>query len=187
MMGNLRFGVIFAVTGIFVIACTGSTTTTGTSPTGDGGASSSSSSSGGSTLCAGQNPPSGTGTLLLCGQCAQSKCCTEIQACAADANCTTLQTCLLRCTATDQGCIDACDNLYPDSITVLNNATNCSSQECTYSCTQPPAGCTNLPLDTTGNCDQTQFPLAWDCPGGQPEQTCVDAPSGKANEYCCLQ
>ena len=179
-------GVGVAVVGIAGSACSSSSTTSGAAASGDGGVTTDPAT--GAMSCPGQNPPTGTGTLKLCEECGATFCCTEIEACSGDSTCPTLQTCLLRCEATDQGCISACDNLYPSSVTLYNNLSNCNAQECGQACTTPPIGCTAaLPLHTTGGCAMTQFPLVWDCPSGPPEPQCVAAPSGVANEYCCLQ
>ncbi len=177
--------VAFLVSAMALIAAC-SSTSTGTS-TGDGGTTASGGGADGGNACGAVGDGTGVTGVALCGLCTKTYCCPEIEACSANATCPTLQTCLLRCEASDQMCITACDNLYPDGVTTYNNLTNCPPQFCGQACSEPPVGCTNVAIGYTGGCEATQFPRVWDCPSGAPEAQCVAAPSGKSDEYCCLQ
>jgi hypothetical protein len=141
------------------------------------------------------NPGTGTtpGACQLpgnsCGDCVATSCCTETQACGANAHCSLLSTCLTRCISTDQACTSACSNLYPDATSLYNNSTNCVSQSCTYACTQPPAGCTYVADPSGDGCPSSEFPIPWSCPSGPPQEPvpCNTAPDGTPNVYCCLE
>jgi hypothetical protein len=185
---------------VSLVACSSSGTGTGTDA-GDGtgtgtttgaeagtGTDASTGADAGTTTAGGAcTPPAGDSGVAFCGQCQTTYCCTEIEACQNDSECPTLQTCLLRCTVTDSSCVSACQNLYPNSVSLYNNLTNCGDLSCASACSTPPAGCSHPALGVTGNCQQTQFPRVWLCPDGPPEQQCVSSPDGTSNQYCCLQ
>jgi hypothetical protein len=92
------------------------TTTATTTGPGTGGA-------GGGAECAGALELSGV--TPACNDCLNTSCCSQSQACAAEAECTGLLTCQVECPQGDQACLQACIDAAPVGAPLLESFDDC--------------------------------------------------------------
>jgi hypothetical protein len=101
----------------------------------------------GTTTCTGREEITEAGTTEItldtdggtaCDDCMDNNCCTSLGACFQDptGGCQNLESCLEACVESPDagGCTQDCADLYPDSVTLHNNWSDCQTSSCANEC-----------------------------------------------------
>src|SRR5258705_576308 len=114
---------------------TGATTGSGGGPTATTATGTTTTGTGTGTGGAGGGPPGNCPAMAnddMCTTCLKSKCCSEINACASDAQCAGLSMCAAACA--DNACIQNCFNQFPQGLNALQAILDCQMTNCATEC-----------------------------------------------------
>lgn len=69
-----------------------------------------------------------------CDACISGSCCTELTACANDADCYSLMACQSSCTSNVEACRSSCEAQHPSGATIYGKILSCAHKRCTAAC-----------------------------------------------------
>jgi len=209
-MNAMKLGLGALAGSLLLAACTNSTGGVpaarsdggGPSVRPDGGGAAPPPFGGGLPTTAGGSPGSGDSACSAdpsddgCSTCLKTSCCTPFAACVGDSACVSLIQCGNNCAAGDSACGDQCVSANPSGQQAALALVNCEQNTCASACsgaTAPPPSAgqgaclpdSSVPSGAPDCAGLTSTPVEHDCPFGSPDPSCVAAPNGATNVFCC--
>jgi hypothetical protein len=129
-----------------------------------------------------------------CLACLKQSCCEAYAACANYSECVAFFSCADADSCTDQTCVTSCEQQHPSAEATASAVVSCEQGSCASKCGVSSSGSnggdqclpdSTVPADMP-DCQSTpNTPRERDCPFGSPSPSCIPAPNGATNVFCC--